>query len=128
VKLLTQISSIIVSLLLVYTISFKTIITTNFYVNQSSLTELFCINKEKPQLQCNGKCHLTKELIKTDSQKDELPFSQNNTEYNLELTLDLINHKTIVSEPFKTLSKEWNHFSEKVLNKEYPILIPPPKA
>lgn len=23
-----------------------------------------CVNKEKPELQCNGKCHLTKELAK----------------------------------------------------------------
>ena len=29
-----------------------------FLVNQAEITELFCINKEKPRLKCNGKCHL----------------------------------------------------------------------
>jgi len=33
-----------------------------FYANQVEIAELFCINKDKPQLQCNGQCHLKKEL------------------------------------------------------------------
>ena len=33
-----------------------------FWVNQAEITELFCINKKKPELECNGKCHLKKTL------------------------------------------------------------------
>lgn len=35
-------------------------------MNQAEITELFCINKEKPRLKCNGKCHL-KSTMETSS-------------------------------------------------------------
>lgn len=28
----------------------------------SEIIEKYCVNKDKPELQCNGKCHLAKEL------------------------------------------------------------------
>ncbi len=37
-----------------------------------------CINKDKPELKCNGKCHLKKEMAKasnTDSDKEKHRFS-----------------------------------------------------
>jgi hypothetical protein len=37
-----------------------------FLANQAEITELFCINKEKPRLKCNGKCHL-KSTMETSS-------------------------------------------------------------
>ncbi len=37
-----------------------------YELNVEEITELFCINKEKPALQCHGKCHVKKELIKID--------------------------------------------------------------
>jgi hypothetical protein len=37
------------------------------------ISEVLCINKEKPELQCNGKCHLMKELAKAS--EDEKPTS-----------------------------------------------------
>ena len=33
-----------------------------YELNIEYITEKFCENKDKPQLQCNGKCHLAKEL------------------------------------------------------------------
>ena len=33
-----------------------------YELNIDYITEKFCENKDKPQLQCNGKCHLAKEL------------------------------------------------------------------
>ena len=33
----------------------------SFYlVDNSSFTELFCVNQDKPELECNGKCELSK--------------------------------------------------------------------
>ena len=31
-------------------------------INLDYIIENFCINKEKPELKCNGKCHLAKQL------------------------------------------------------------------
>lgn len=33
-----------------------------FYSNQSLITELYCINKDKPALNCQAKCYLSKNL------------------------------------------------------------------
>ena len=34
----------------------------HFYVNQGEITRLECVNKDKPNLHCNGKCYLAKKL------------------------------------------------------------------
>lgn len=41
-----------------YTIGY----TAYFELNIDTIIENYCVNKEKPQLQCNGKCHLAKQL------------------------------------------------------------------
>jgi len=34
-----------------------------FYSNQDEIIENYCINKDKPELHCEGQCHLTKQLV-----------------------------------------------------------------
>ena len=36
----------------------------------SEIIEKYCVNKDKPELQCNGQCHLAKELSIADASKD----------------------------------------------------------
>lgn len=46
-----------------------------YIVNQEQIETLYCINKDKPELACHGKCHLNKvlnsinDLKKTDKNK-----------------------------------------------------------
>ena len=41
-----------------------------YELNIDYIIENYCVNKEKPQLQCNGKCHLATQLAtNTDSSK-----------------------------------------------------------
>ncbi|GAA4888905.1 hypothetical protein GCM10023311_11090 [Flaviramulus aquimarinus] len=35
-----------------------------YVLNQDYIAEFLCVNKDKPKLQCNGKCYLVKELKK----------------------------------------------------------------
>ena len=49
----------------------------SFKYYQKNITKTICINKDKPQLKCNGKCALSKVLKKR--QQDE----QKNTDLNL---------------------------------------------
>jgi len=70
----------------------------NYALNQDYIAEFLCINKDKPELQCNGKCHLVKELEK--SQKEE----QNKLRINLE------------EYPISTLHHPVNKLVEKPLN------------
>jgi len=36
----------------------------DYFMNYDDIVENKCVNKDKPQLHCNGKCHLRKELKK----------------------------------------------------------------
>jgi hypothetical protein len=47
----------------------------NYRVNTSYIIENFCENTDRPEMHCEGKCHLNKQ-IKTDSeQRSETPSS-----------------------------------------------------
>lgn len=50
-----------------------------YALNQDYIAEFLCINKDKPKLQCNGKCHLAKQLEKQqESQPNALKISLEN--------------------------------------------------
>ena len=54
-----------------------TLIIADFYIHQDSIIAEKCINKDKPELHCNGQCYLKKELnlqknITTDQENTEL--------------------------------------------------------
>lgn len=48
----------------------------DFVINYDAIQEL-CINKGKPEMQCNGSCHLKNELAKTA--QDDNPFTHKKT-------------------------------------------------
>lgn len=80
----------------------------NFWLNQEFIAENLCENREKPQLECNGMCHLKKELNKDDERKQQdnkpqvevMLFIQSETDYEIEKTesflIDRQRHYTFV--------------------------------
>ncbi|TRW25391.1 hypothetical protein FMM05_07425 [Flavobacterium zepuense] len=46
----------------------------SYVVNYEYIAKELCVNKAKPQMHCNGKCHLMKELAKAAEQ--EKPLSE----------------------------------------------------
>ena len=52
-----------------------------FAIYQEEITERFCENKDKPKLQCNGQCHLSKMLAEQTQQEEEEQVSEPNIEY-----------------------------------------------
>lgn len=51
-------------------------ILSKYVIQYKYYIEVLCINKNKPELKCNGKCHLAKELKTVDEEplKPELPI------------------------------------------------------
>ncbi len=45
-----------------------------YAVNYDYIANVLCVNKAKPEMKCNGKCHLMKELAKASDA--ETPISQ----------------------------------------------------
>lgn len=76
-----------------------------YAVSYNYIVNTLCVNKSKPELHCNGKCHLSKELAKANSDTESTPFNKTKNSgqkildiYTLpEITEILHTGKTIVS-------------------------------
>ncbi|MCF8274632.1 MAG: hypothetical protein K9I95_12450 [Flavobacteriaceae bacterium] len=44
-----------------------------YYLDTSGFIERLCVNKDKPAMQCNGKCHL-KKVVENNTNDDKEPF------------------------------------------------------
>lgn len=48
-----------------------------YMINYDYIVTRLCENKDKPEMQCNGKCYLTKQLAKEAAGEEENPFGNN---------------------------------------------------
>ena len=48
----------------------------DYIANYDYITKVLCENKEKPQLKCNGKCHLMKEMANQSEKETPLQNSK----------------------------------------------------
>lgn len=64
--------------------------------------EALCVNKDKPELQCNGKCHLNKVLKSQDKDQD---IPENVVDFK-ELLLYTITLEKIIFKPKNDLKKQ----------------------
>lgn len=51
-----------------------------YQLNKGYIAEVLCINKNRPELKCNGKCHLKQMLKKQASKQDQPSDPTQNTE------------------------------------------------
>lgn len=49
-----------------------------YYLDTSGFIERLCENKDKPELQCDGKCHLKKVVEEDSGANDDIPFKDIN--------------------------------------------------
>ena len=113
----------IVCLVLVSVFLLKTfntsIVLANYHINKDYIAKVLCVNKSKPQMHCNGKCHLKNELNKTEK-KEHSPANPVTEKSQVQLfsesnsTFDLLN--TVILNPNKLLSNCSFHLSEKHLD------------
>jgi hypothetical protein len=45
----------------------------NYQLNKAAITAQYCVNKTRPQLHCNGKCHLAQQLRKAEGGDKKAP-------------------------------------------------------
>jgi hypothetical protein len=44
-----------------------------YELNKKYIAEFLCENKKKPEMKCNGRCHLKKQLKKVNDEEKKLP-------------------------------------------------------
>lgn len=68
---------IIYSILFIGYMVFRPLIPLAEYaVNYNYIVNTLCANRSKPELHCNGKCYLSKELAKTNADTESSPFNK----------------------------------------------------
>ncbi len=93
---------------------------TCFKINQDKITNLFCVNKSKPDLSCYGQCHLTKIIKEGQNQKrEDLKFEEHKVNLFFYSTLSVLYN-------FQHLNDLSSIYSKKILEMDYSPPQPPP--
>jgi hypothetical protein len=96
-----------------------------YYLNQDFVAKNLCINRDKPQLQCNGKCHLKKQLSEEERRDKESPErrAENRTETFYAASFDLIS----IAPLFTTIAVNYNnpHCIGMPVDQSFTIFHPP---
>ncbi|MGF6847843.1 hypothetical protein QFZ51_003078 [Chitinophaga sp. W3I9] len=71
-----QMITVLLMLIWLCQLSGRYVVMLGFYVNQEYIAKNLCINRDQPQLHCNGKCHLAKQLREEDRKEHESPWSK----------------------------------------------------
>ena len=56
-----------------------------YVINYEYISEVLCINKEKPEMHCNGKCHLMQEMAKASETEKPLSSDKKTSHSEIEV-------------------------------------------
>lgn len=56
---------------LIFGLGVKSYVVFQWKMNQEEITEKYCVNKDKPMMNCNGKCYLSKQLENLELKEEE---------------------------------------------------------
>lgn len=116
--------SVGLSSIILFNIFPQSLVLLSYEINKLEIIEKFCINKDKAQMQCEGKCHLSKQLDTIDQHSND-----NGVSISLEETTLLFpiifkkfgfTSKVTKTKTFFNSSLHWNSFPSE-------ILTPPPQ-
>lgn len=83
----------------------KSIILVNYELNKKEITEKYCVNKDKPQMHCCGKCMLKKKLAEQEEQQKYPLFPDIKTD------VPLVSEVYKVCQIYKVQKVEWKEFN-----------------
>ncbi|MDB5234773.1 MAG: hypothetical protein JWR44_1766 [Hymenobacter sp.] len=71
--LLTRFLAFFLAVLMLFQTLGQEVLVVDYQLNKARITELYCVNKARPTLHCNGKCHLMQQLRKADGAEKKAP-------------------------------------------------------
>lgn len=74
------------------------IIGANYLINFDYISKVLCINQDKPELECHGKCHLAKEIKKDSERKTEKINSEQEEVYFIQDNYSFAFEKSVLTE------------------------------
>jgi hypothetical protein len=70
---MTRIFACFLCLLVMLQTFSRELLVLDYQARKAEITQLFCVNKDRPRLQCNGKCHLSNQLRKATDADSKAP-------------------------------------------------------
>ncbi|TPE41039.1 hypothetical protein [Pontibacter mangrovi] len=61
----------ILLLLMTFQVLYKGIVLSSYFANKAYIAAVLCENKDKPEMHCEGKCYLKKQLQKAESPESD---------------------------------------------------------
>jgi hypothetical protein len=105
----------------------KFIIYTDYIINKEYIANNLCVNKSKPILKCNGKCHLAKQLKKQDQKENKSSSSKE----KVEIITDQISVETFVffeSDFLKAKKTEVFEYNKNIIQSDLNSVFQPPRV
>ena len=99
----------------------------DYVVNYDYISKVLCVNKDRPKIHCNGKCHLMKELAKNS--ESENPISNNKkitSQETVVVFFQEINSFVITPLYFLKTKRAISNYSNLYSYKSIPVVFHPP--
>ena len=104
---------------------YNTAVWVNYELNIEVITEEFCENTDKPELNCLGSCHLKKQIITTDQSN---PVDTPNTLYLNEIQLFPSSNDSELHQPLKNAITHNTYFGVSYSYLKGQSIFHPPQA
>ena len=99
-----------------------------FQLNLDYIIETYCVNKEKPELQCDGKCHLANQLaVKSIDDTEDFSFLGSIFEAFIPVYFHENRPLFCLEQPMISVKNNWNYYNT-FTSVIKDILNPPPQA
>ena len=99
--------------------------------HKESITEKYCENKDKPELHCNGKCHLKKEIakkVKSNNEKNTKDSKNETNNFKFQLKYNNVHIGLALMDIFHVPSiYNFDYFNAKIHSTYLNIDTPPPQ-
>lgn len=101
----------------------KLVLLSNYLLNNEFITLNYCVNKSKPKLKCNGKCHLTKQL--KEQEKQESSSKDNSKSVDEAQFCSEYDHTILPRFIYVSISANWTYLNGET-NTTSPSIFHPP--
>lgn len=123
-KLIAPIVSLFLAAIMMYNSLHISFMYAYYYLDRVDFIEKLCVNKDKPEMKCNGKCHLKKVVKEETGDDGKVPFKRSDFK---EIILFVVGQTTYSFLRFALEKQEQNTYRNLYAYSVISILDHPPQ-
>ena len=91
------VGGILLAFIIFFSSMSRGVVVADYLLNKDYIAKVLCVNRDKPEMKCNGKCHLAKQLKKQDAAEGQTEKSGKTVRTLDEVNLTCENHSLSIS-------------------------------